>query len=439
MSFQKSLSSPRFRDLPVDRRRQYLCREFVDEDVVKSLLGRRDLEGAEYSEIDRSVDAMIENAIGAYPMPLGVVTEFCVDGEIRPVAMATEEPSVIAGLNRVSRIFRSSGGARSIVSPPVTAAQIAVGVSPCCAQELLEELKMRCFEWEEIVNHADPELVAAGGGFLALDFEIPTTPPQSADRHETEMALLEQNGLFEPLKREEEAFIVATLQVATCDAMGANAVNTMAEALLREWNARYGHARGYAPCMAIVSNRAEGRKVGVQISIPETTIEEYTGRDFSEFALRIERAMRFANVSPARAATHNKGILNGIIAAAIPLGQDTRAICVSALDGATRSGVHRPLSQWFCVKHRKTGIRSLLGRMDIDLPVGFVGGMRRIPHIDAAFQFDRIQSLEALAGVLASVGLAQNFAALWALVTDGIQAGHLKLHERKKFLYSNIK
>ena len=135
--------------------------------------------------------------------------------------------------------------------------------------------------------------------------------------------------------------------------------------------------------------------------------------------------------------THNKGILNGIVAAATPLGQDTRAICASAIDAATRTGIHKPLTQWFGAQHRENGKRYLVGSIDIDIPVGFVGGMRHIPHIDAAFKFDHISSLSALSGVLASVGLAQNFAALWALVTDGIQAGHIKLHDKKKAIEAN--
>ncbi len=436
MSFKRFEIPPRFHDLPMGMRRASLCADLTSENVLKTLLGRHDLDDKAYDFIDRSIDAMIENAIGTHPMPLGVVPNFCVDGTMHAVAMATEEPSVIAGFNRVSRVFNASGGTLTSMPMPMTAAQIAIAISPQNASHLLENLQSRVDDWRTIANDANPALVAAGGGVVQIDFEMIATA-ESARCHCTTDACFATLAEFDPIEPINEVLVVATLHVSTRDAMGANAVNAMAEALQNAWFEHYGKMDGYAPCMAIVSNRAAERNVHAQVSIPEQVIEQYTKLDFDDFSQRIDRAMRFANASPARAVTHNKGILNGIVAAATPLGQDTRAICASAIDAATRTGIHKPLTQWFGAQHRENGKRYLVGSIDINIPVGFVGGMRHIPHIDAAFKFDHISSLSALSGVLASVGLAQNFAALWALVTDGIQAGHIKLHDKKKAIEAN--
>ena len=143
------------------------------------------------------------------------------------------------------------------------------------------------------------------------------------------------------------------------------------------------------------------------------------------FAMLIARASALADRYPERAVTHNKGIMNGIIAAALPLGQDTRAIHAAFYDYACKDGVHVPLVRWNIQK------QTLHGEMHIPLPVGSVGGLRKLPAVNAAFAFDKIDNYAELCNVLAGVGMTQNLGALWALTTEGIQAGHMKLHARK--------
>ncbi len=416
------MTMPKFYRLSVNERRAALRASAIDPGVIDALTA--------HHEDDEIADAMIENAIGTCPMPLGVVPELRVNGRNHAIAMATEEPSVIAGLNRVSRVFNDSGGTSATMADPVTQAQIAFAIDADCAQTLAAELRARVGQWLAVADEANPGLVAAGGGALDCRFEIiDATPPQ--DLPETCLGAGARDLLPCAAAHDAEALIVATLSVATRDAMGANAVNAMAEALARAWNALYGNRPGYAPCMAILTNRAPGRRTRAHIVIEESAAEKYMHAPFGDIAPKIARASRFAQNNPARAATHNKGILNGIIAAALALGQDTRAISVAAVDAACASGVHKPLAQWYCACRPQTQTRALVGAIDVPLPVGVVGGARQMPHIDAAFKFDSIDSLATLSALLASIGLAQNFAALWALVTDGIQKGHLALHEKK--------
>lgn len=420
---------PKFYRLSANERRAALRASGIDAGVIDALTAHH----ADDDASDDIADAMIENAIGTYPMPLGVVPELRVNGRNHAIAMATEEPSVIAGLNRVSRVFNDAGGTSATMSEPVTQAQIAFAIGADCAQALAAELRTRVGQWLAVADEANPGLVAAGGGALDCRFEVIGAAPTDAPQDLPESCLDAGAREWQPIGAAPgaEALIVATLDVATRDAMGANAVNAMAEALASEFRAIYGSRPGYAPCMAILTNRAPGRRTRAHIVIEDSVIEKYMHVPFGDFAPKIARASRFAQNDPARAATHNKGILNGIIAAALALGQDTRAISVAAVDAACASGVHKPLAQWYCACRPQTQKRALVGAIDLPLPVGFVGGARRMPHIDAAFRFDAIDSTATLSALLASIGLAQNFAALWALVTDGIQKGHLMLHEKK--------
>ena len=156
MSFKRFEIPPRFHDLPMGMRRASLCADLTSENVLKTLLGRHDLDDKAYDFIDKSIDAMIENAIGTHPMPLGVVPNFCVDGTMHAVAMATEEPSVIAGFNRVSRVFNASGGTLTSMPMPMTAAQIAIAISPQNASHLLENLQSRVDDWRMPIPPSSP-------------------------------------------------------------------------------------------------------------------------------------------------------------------------------------------------------------------------------------------------------------------------------------------
>lgn len=373
-------------------------RQILEADGARNL---NDLAGIPNAEID-TLDRMSENVIGAWRLPLGVVPQFTVNKKCHRIAMATEEPSVIAAVNRISKLINAcQDGIHCSFDSPVTMAQISGAVSLAQANVFKQIINQNKAQWLSLANEQNPQLAELGGG--AFDIQLEILPP-------------EWNELW------RETFVIFKLYVHTLDAMGANAVNTMAEALLRYIENEYVF---FTPCMAIVSNASEGRLVHASIDIPFAILEEITGMPGSNFAMLIARASALADRCPERAVTHNKGILNGIIAAAIPLGQDTRAIQAAAYDYACKTGVHLPLVRW------NMSSKSLHGEMHIPLPIGSVGGLRKIPAVNAAFAFDKIDNYAELCSVLASVGMTQNLGALWALTTEGIQAGHMKLHNRK--------
>ncbi len=355
-----------------------------------------------------ALDRMSENVVGAFELPLSVVTGFIIDQVARDFVMVTEEPSVVAAANAATALFSRSGGTTTRVSRPVTRAQIVLtahdALAACSALAHLEPQK------DALIDHAnacDPALVAAGGGAFALSFEI-----QNQASCDT-------------------SFVVTNLDVHTVDAMGANAVNTMAETVMHEIERQFVALNLDAhptPLMAILTNAAPGRRVEAKITLPFAQLNGFkTNCDGQTLAARIELASRFAEVNAERAATHNKGILNGLCAAATALGQDTRALSVAAIDAACASGQHKPLATWRVVDE------TLVGQIQMPIVAGLVGGARHaMPAIDAAFEFAQIKTYDQLVALLASLGLAQNFAALAALVTEGIQAGHMKLHLRKQ-------
>ncbi|MBO4351662.1 MAG: 3-hydroxy-3-methylglutaryl-CoA reductase [Proteobacteria bacterium] len=373
-------------------------RQILEADGASDLKELAGIPNAEFDILDR----MSENVIGAWRLPLGVVPQLTVNGKCHRIAMSTEEPSVIAAVNRTSRLINAChGGIHCRYDSPVTMAQIS-GTLPLAQANGFKLMLIRNKErWLTLANEQNPKLVELGGG--AFDIQVDVLPPEWNDSW-------------------RETFIILKIYVHTMDAMGANAVNTMAEALLR---CIENENINLTPCMAIVSNASEGRLVHAHIEIPFATLEEITGIPGSNFAMLIARGSALADRCPERAVTHNKGILNGIIAAAIPLGQDTRAINAAFYDYACKTGVHLPLVRWNIQK------QSLHAEMHLPLPVGFVGGLRKVPAVNAAFAFDKIENYAELCGVLAGVGMAQNLGALWALTTEGIQAGHMKLHARK--------
>ncbi len=347
------------------------------------------------------LDHMSENVIGSWRLPLGLLTGLTVNGCEHCVAMATEEPSVIAAVNRSAIVFNAAGGVRATSGTPVTCAQVMCIVAAEAAEDTVCRLTARRSTILETANKSNPGLQTAGGGAFALDIDI--TPCDA-----------------------ETSFIVIRLHVHTIDAMGANAVNTMAEAVQNEIGRWLNETPGFERGMAILTNRAPGRLVTATVDIPEKILKETTRDDDAQRLMhRIELASRFAEANPERAVTHNKGIMNGIIAAAIPLGQDTRAMQAAFYDAACGGHGHAPMAQW----RAQNG--HLTGRIELPLVVGFVGGIRLLPAVNEAFKLAGIQSYHDLCCTLAAIGLAQNFGALRALMTDGIQAGHMALHARK--------
>lgn len=351
-------------------------------------------------------DAMSENVIGAWRMPLGVLTSICVDGREHRIVMATEEASVVAAANRASKLINHAGGAVTFVDKPVTRAQTMLVCREDVFDWLKDEILSSKSKYLMHINLEHPHLTANGGGAFELDIS-----KVCSDR----IALRDgRKGVF----------MVIALSVYTADAMGANLVNSMSEKLM---NILMGEYHEFAePGMAILTNVGSGRIVRAEVSISHEILSEHAKCDGENLARRIEMASVFAENSSERAITHNKGIMNGITACTLPLGQDTRAVEAAAFDWACRSGRHLPLSRW-----RNDG-ELLNGTIEIPLVVGFAGAFRNIQPVSEAFKFDGIESYQELCSVTASVGLAQNLAALWALVTTGIQAGHMKLHARKK-------
>ena len=341
-------------------------------------------------------DHMVENAIGVFSLPLGLGLNFIVNGREVVVPMAIEEPSVVAGASFMARLARSRGGFVARTTPPEMIGQMQLldVPDPGKAREVILEHKQ---ELLQEANQIDPLLIRLGGG--ARDLEV---------RHM-------ENTPIGP-------FLVLHLVYDVRDAMGANAVNTACEKLAPHIEALTGgrvHLR-------ILSNLADRRLAHASCVIPpqELAFEDYTGEQVRD---GIIEAWAFAACDPYRAATHNKGIMNGVDAVVIATGNDWRAIEAGAHAYAARSGQYTSLSTW-----SKDEQGNLTGSLEMPMAVGIVGGATRVhPAAGAALKLMQVSSAAQLAEIIVSVGLAQNLAALRALATEGIQRGHMTLHARQ--------
>ncbi|TXK18859.1 hydroxymethylglutaryl-CoA reductase, degradative [Homoserinibacter sp. GY 40078] len=336
-----------------------------------------------------AADHLIENVIGIIGIPVGVATNFTIDGVDRLVPMATEEPSVVAAASNAARMTRQHGGFRTSSTGSIMIAQIQVvdAVDPEGARLRLLEAR------DELLAFADaqdPVLAGLGGG--ARDLVVRT--------------LSTRTGVH----------VVAHLHVDVRDAMGANAVNTMAEALAP----RIAELAGGRSLLRILSNKADQRLVRARAVFDA---ELLGGPDVVR---DIVHASAFAEADPYRAATHNKGIMNGVTAVVLATGNDTRAVESGAHSHAARGGGYTALS------HYEVGADGhLVGTLELPLAVGLVGGATRAhPAAQAAVRLLGVASSGELAATIAAVGLAQNLAALRALAAEGIQRGHMTLHAR---------
>ncbi len=336
-----------------------------------------------------AADRMVENVIGVMEVPLGVAVNFLINGRDYLIPMAIEEPSVIAAASNAAKMAREGGGFTTSSSGPVMIGQIqAVGIAdPNFARMKVLEKK------EEIIrraNEIDPVLVKFGGGAKDVEARVIDTPCGK--------------------------MLIIHLLVDCRDAMGANAVNTMAEAVapyIEELTDGRVHLR-------IISNLADKRIVRAKAVF---TKEAIGGEDVVDAVMA---AYHFAVGDPYRAATHNKGIMNGVIAAVLATGNDTRAIEAGAHAYASRSGVYSPLSTY-----EKNAKGDLVGMIEMPMAAGLVGGATKTnPIARAAVKILGVRTATELAEVFAALGLAQNFAALRALATEGIQRGHMGLHSR---------
>ncbi|WP_017608937.1 hydroxymethylglutaryl-CoA reductase, degradative [Nocardiopsis xinjiangensis] len=372
-----------FRDLDVDARREAITRECGIDPHMLDVLETGGLDTG-------TADGMVENAIGVLGVPLGVATNFTVNGQDVLVPMATEEPSVVAAASNAARIVRARGGFTTTSTDPVMQAQVQVVdvADPEAARLRVLEAK------EEIIALAqsqDPTLTRLGGGMV--DLTVRTVP---AGAH---------------------TYVVAHLAVDVRDAMGANAVNTMAEAVAP----RVAELAQGRPLLRILTNRAD-RRLSRARAVLDT---EALGGE--EVARDIVHGWRLAAADPYRAATHNKGIMNGVSALVLATGNDTRAVEAGAHSHAVdASGRYTSLST---VEPAADG--TIVATLELPTPVGLVGGATRThPAARAALALTGVSTARELGELIAAVGLAQNIAAVRALATEGIQRGHMSLHAR---------
>jgi len=378
---------PGFYRLPVTERRR-LLRLHAD-------LSEQDMRTLDGGGIDTAVaDRVVENAVGVYALPLGIGLNFVVNGRDVLVPMAVEEPSVIAAASNAARMVREGGGFVADADDPVMTAQIEiVGVDdPDAARKRVEAASA---ELLALAHATLPRLADRGGG--ARELEVRTHP----DR------------------------VIVHVHIDCRDAMGANMVNTVAEAL-GEKVARL--ARGRSG-LRILTNLCDRRRVRVQARVP---VGALATESFDGAAVRdgIVAASRFAEDDPYRAATHNKGIMNGVDAVVIATGNDWRGVEAGAHAFAAADGRYRPLAVWR--QENKSG-GDLVGQLEMPMAVGTVGGTLHA-HAGArlAQRLLGVTDAKQLAMIVGSAGLASNLAALRALASEGIQRGHMALHRKSQ-------
>ncbi len=345
---------------------------------------------------NQQADHMIENVTGTFCMPLGIAVNFLINGRDYLIPMAVEEPSVVAAAGHAAKLFRAGGGLRAEASDPVMIGQIQVMDVPDmdAAIAAIEANKEKLMN---IANECDPIMIRFGGG--ARDIVARPLPDTAVG-----------------------PMLVIHLHFDTRDAMGANAVNsaieTMAPTIAKLTGGRTG--------LRILSNLADRRVSKAWGVIPAEKLETH-GIPGSKVARLIEEANAFALADPYRAATHNKGIMNGIDPVCIATGNDWRAIEAGAHAYAARNGRYTALTQW-----RVNEDGDLYGEITLPTAVGLVGGATKVhPTAKAAIKILGVQTAAELGQVMAAVGLAQNLAAIKALSTVGIQRGHMRLHARQ--------
>lgn len=342
-------------------------------------------------------DKMVENVVGVFGLPMGLGLNFLINNKEYVVPLVVEEPSIIAALSSAAKLAREGGGFVCESTESILVGQVQIVDAPHASKAQHAILQHK----DEIINLANslhPKMVARGGG--AIDVEVMVHPSASA-----------QHG----------DMVVVHLLVNTCDAMGANLVNSMCE--------------GVAPLiekiskgkvfLRILSNLTDRALVRAKMVVPTRALhgKGYTGEEVRDGVIL---ANEFAAIDPYRAATHNKGIMNGIDAVALATGNDWRALEAAAHAYAARGQSYTSLTKWY-----KDDAGNLVGTIEIPIKVGTVGGnLQSNPAVGMAHRILKVQSARELAEVMGAVGLAQNFSAIRALATDGISQGHMTLHAR---------
>ena len=389
MSSSRSSRLPGFFNLTLEQRLAKVV-EFGDlnHETRAALLGERGL-------TLELADHLIENVIGIFSLPLGIAANFIVNQREILVPMVIEEPSVVAGVSYMAKLARTGGGFTARATEPEMIAQIQVLEVPDM-EAASQQLSQHKDELLAKADQVDPVISRLGGG--ARDLEIRVL-------HDTPVG----------------SMLVVHLIYDTRDAMGANVINSMAESLaplIEDLTGGRTHLR-------ILSNLADRRLAHAHCRIPaeELAFDQFSGDQVRD---GIIEAWAFAAADSYRAATHNKGIMNGVDAVLIATGNDWRAVEAGAHAYAARDGSYTSLSRWWAADEG-----ALEGTLEMPLAVGTVGGATRVhPGAQACLRLMDVSSAQELAEVVVSVGLAQNLAALRALATEGIQRGHMELHSR---------
>ena len=370
-----------FYKLPIEKRREFVTHfANLSEDDAKIFSSCLDLATA---------DRMIENVLGTFELPLGLAVNFLINGKDYIIPMATEESSVVAAASNAAKIARIKGGFSATCSEPLMIGQLQllhIGDVVTAAQEILKHKEQLLI----LANSQDKILIDLGGGARDLEVRILDSPLGT--------------------------MIVTHLIVDVRDAMGANAVNTMCEALASMLE----EISGGKVRLKILSNLADKRLVKATAVFDK---EKMGGDQVVDAFLE---SYTLASIDPYRAATHNKGIMNGIDALIIATGNDSRAVEAGAHAYAARDGQYTALT-----RYHKNNNGDLVGEIELPMAVGVVGGAANIhPKAKLCRKILGVSSARELAEVVACLGLAQNFAALFALSTVGIQKGHMSLHAK---------
>lgn len=376
---------PGFHHKTTEERRAYLRELGVDLDALDGGLTLDDASG------------MIENVVGRYALPFAIATNFIVDGVEALVPMAVEEPSIVAAASNAARMARAGGGFTATVAAAIVTGQIQlvkIDDAGAAAAALTAAGPALLARARELV----PRLCARGGGPVAVSARV-----------------LASGG-------PDGGVVVVHVDVDCCDAMGANLVNSLCELLAPELAALAGAEVG----LRILTNLADQRTVRVTTRIPTAALADADNPGPS-VAAAIAAASRFAEADRYRAATHNKGVMNGVDAVLVATGQDWRAVEAGAHAWAARAGHYAPLAIW----SHDAEVGELVGALELPLAVGVVGGALHVHRgARAALALAGVTGAPRLAALAAAAGMACNLAALRALATEGIQRGHMALHAR---------
>jgi len=377
-----------FYRLPIEERRRRLAEALELSSTEVEALTAADALPLEVADI------MVENAVGTFALPFGVALNFRVNGRDHVIPMVVEEPSVIAAASNAALVARAGGGFAAEADPGAMIGQI------------------------QLVDVADPgaaveRIGAARARLLAAAEDLtPGLCRRGAGPRDVEVRLVRGPG--------GSTMVVVHILLDTGDAMGANAVNSLVEGL----SPMVEEIAGGVACLRILSNLADRRLARAAVRVPVDALAR-EGYDGDEVAERMMAAYEFAAADPYRAATHNKGIMNGIDALAVATGNDWRAIEAGAHAYACRDGSYGSLTTWALED------RHLIGTIELPMAVSTVGPVvQSHPRVRLSLRMLGVSGARELAGIMAAVGLASNMAAMRALATEGIQKGHMALHAR---------